>query len=95
VFFKKEVRKIVEKELIGKVKHFYSKLRVITLKSSRVLRVGDRIRIVGGRSTDFIQRVSSIELNHEKVEEASAGELVGIKVDEVAREGYKVYLLNE
>jgi translation elongation factor EF-Tu-like GTPase len=56
------------------------------------LKVGDTIRIVGGE-TDFTQTVDSMEIEHQKVNEAKAGDSVGLKVIQKVREGYKVYRL--
>ncbi|GAI30407.1 unnamed protein product, partial [marine sediment metagenome] len=44
-----------------------------------------------GEETDFTQTVDSMEIEHEKMEKAKAGDPVGIKVKEKVREGYKVY----
>ena len=52
--------------------------------------MGDNIRIVGG-DTDFTQQVQSMEADHQKVEEAKAGEAVGLQVEQKAKEGYSVY----
>lgn len=87
--------KIGTKKLIGKVRNFYSKLLVITLEPSCALKVGDTIRIMGGRSTDFTQTVKSMELNSEKIEQANVGDLIGIKVQSLAQKGCKVYLIEE
>lgn len=79
-----------EGELIGKITHYFSKIRVAVLQLEKPLKVGETIRIVGG-STDFTQKVDSMEVDHKKVEEAKAGEAVGLKVIQKVREGYKVY----
>ena len=79
-----------EGKLIGKVTHYFSKIGVAVIELSDTLKVGDTIRIVGGQ-TDFNQTIESMEIEHEKVQEAKAGDSVGLKVEQKVREGYKVY----
>ena len=79
-----------EGKLIGKVTHYFSKIGVAVIELSDTLKVSDTIRIVGGQ-TDFNQTVESMEIEHEKVQEAKAGDSVGLKVEQKVREGYKVY----
>lgn len=79
-----------EGQLIGKITHYFGNIGVAVLELEDTLRVGDTIRIVGG-TTDFTQIVDSMEIEHEKVEEAKAGDSIGLKVKEKIREGYQVY----
>jgi putative protease len=79
-----------EEKLIGKVTHYFGKVEVAVIKLEDTLKVGDSIRIVGGE-TDFNQIVDSMEIEHQKVNEAKAGQSVGLKVVQKVREGYKVY----
>lgn len=81
----------IEGELIGEVIHYFGEVEAAIIKLSDDLAVGDEIRIVGGKDTDFTQEVTSMEIDREKVEEAGDGEEVGIQVDEKVREGYEVY----
>ena len=81
-----------EGKLIGKVIHYFGNIGVTVLELSDTLKVGDTIRIVGGE-TDFTQTVESMEIEHKKVNEAKAGDSVGLKVSQKVREGYKVYKL--
>jgi translation elongation factor EF-Tu-like GTPase len=79
-----------EEKPIGKITHYFSKIGVAVIELSDALKVGDQIRIVGGQ-TDFTQKVESMEVEHKKIEEAKAGDSVGLKVNQKVREGYKVY----
>lgn len=81
---------IKEGKLIGKVIHYFSKIGVAIIEISDVLKAGETIRIVGGE-IDFNQQVESMEVNHQKVQEAKTGDSVGLKVSQKVREGYKVY----
>lgn len=79
-----------EEKLIGKVKHYFGKIGVAVIELSDKLKVGETIRIAGGE-TDFQQNVESMEIERQKIKEAKAGDLIGLKVDQKVREGYKVY----
>lgn len=80
----------IEGQLIGKITHYFGKIGVAVIKLSDTLKAGDNIRIVGGEA-DFTQSVESMEVEHQKVEEAKTGESVGLKVEQKIREGYSVY----
>lgn len=79
-------------EAIGVVTHYYSELGVAVIQINRAkLRTGDRVRIKG-HTTDFTQTLASMEYEHRHVDEAVAGQCVGIKVDDHARVHDIVYL---
>ncbi len=81
-----------EGKLIGKVTHYFGKISVAIIKLTDDLKVGDEIRIVGGE-IDFSQKIESMEVDREKIDKAKSGDLVGLKVEEKVRDGYKVYKL--
>jgi translation elongation factor EF-Tu-like GTPase len=84
--------KMEEGKLIGKVIHYFGKIGVAIVQLEDILKIGDTIKIVGGK-VDFTQTVDSMEVDHKKVNEAKAGELVGLKVIQKVKEGYKIYKL--
>jgi translation elongation factor EF-1alpha len=75
---------------IGKVFDYYKKIEVIAIKVNGGLKKGDTIKIKGG-TTDFEQKVESMQIEHDKVEEVKAGDDVGIKVKKKCRKGDVVY----
>ncbi|HEY7657234.1 MAG TPA: EF-Tu/IF-2/RF-3 family GTPase [Burkholderiales bacterium] len=78
-------------ERIGVVTHYYSHLSVAVVKlESARLRVGDTIHL-RGHTTDFKQRVDSLQVNHAPVQEVGPGDDFGLKVREHAREHDIVY----
>ena len=79
-----------EGKLIGEVTHYFGKIGVAVLKLSDTLRVGDTIKITDGE-VEFTQPVDSMQIEHQNVQEAKSGELVGLKVSQKVKEGYKVY----
>lgn len=82
-----------EGKLIGEVTHYFGKIGVAVIELEEPLKVGDTIRIIGGVDTDFTQEVESMEIEHEKVQQAKSGDSVGLEVKEKVRDGYKVYKL--
>lgn len=81
----------VKETEVADITHFFSKISVCVFKMTKgEVKVGDRIRIKGG-STDFVQKVKSIQIESVDVKSARRGQLVGIKVDRPARPGDKVY----
>lgn len=78
---------------VGTVTHYYSHLNVAVVQINKgELKTGDTIH-VKGHSTDFMQTVESMEYEHRHVDQASAGQSVGIKVKDHAREHDIIYLL--
>lgn len=78
-----------EKE-VGRVTHYFGNIGVAIIKLTDALRVGEKIHVKGA-TTDFEQVVESIQIEHKPVEEAKAGDEVGIKVSGKVREGDVVY----
>ncbi len=75
---------VMREEKVGVVDHYYTNLGVVTLTLENDLKVGDTIH-VKGHTSDFLQKVESIEVNHRKVESAKSGEGIGLKVKEHGR----------
>jgi putative protease len=87
-----EETKIEEGKLVGEITHYFGKISVAVVKLEDTLRVGDKIKIVGG-GNEFTQTVESMQIEHQPVQEAKAGESIGLKVLQKVKEGYKVYKL--
>ena len=77
---------------IGVVTHYYSHLSVaiMRLEPSTTLHVGDVIHI-HGHTTDFTQKVESLEVDHASVTEVGPNDDFGLKVIEHAREHDAVF----
>jgi putative protease len=80
---------MAEKE-VGKVTHYFSKIRVAGIELSDELTVGDAI-LIKGATTYFQQKVESMQLDQKTIEKGEPGQLIGIKVQEKARPGDQVY----
>ena len=88
---KKTVKKIKGPRVIAKIEHYFGKISVAAFKLKAPLKVGDII-LIKGHKTDFIQRIDSIQIEHESVLKAEKGDEVGIKVKHKVREQDVVYL---
>ncbi|HUO43333.1 MAG TPA: EF-Tu/IF-2/RF-3 family GTPase [Burkholderiales bacterium] len=76
---------------IGVVTHYFGHLSVAVIKIEQgTLRVGDAIHIKG-HTTDFNQRVQSLQVEHQPVSEVGRNDDFGIKVTDHVREGDVVY----
>lgn len=64
---------------IGKVVHYYSHLGVAVLGLVEELKLGDKIHIFG-HTTNFTQRVTSMEVEHHQVLWVKPGDNMAIKV---------------
>ncbi len=72
-------------EEIGKITHYFSKINVGVLELSKgSLRLGDTIHIKG-HTTDFFQKVESMQVEHVPVDIARPGQPVGLKVESPVR----------
>ncbi|HJO89718.1 MAG: translation elongation factor-like protein [Candidatus Pacebacteria bacterium] len=79
-----------KEKLIGKVTHYYSKIGVAIIELSDSISVGDVLHFKDG-TTDFEEKLSSIEVEHENVSSAKKGAVVGVKVSQKVRGSEQVY----
>jgi putative protease len=82
---------MVQEDEVGKVTIFFAKPSVAAIDiTAGTLAVGDSIRIKGA-TTNFEQKIESMEIDRKPVPSASSGQSVGIKVMERVRPHDKVY----
>jgi putative protease len=86
------MKRLSEEEVvkIGRVTHFFSKISVAVIELTTPLSIGDTI-VFKGPNTDFEQVVDSMQIEHENVEKAEAGQSVGLKITQRVRETDAVY----
>ncbi|MCD6243173.1 translation elongation factor-like protein [Candidatus Bathyarchaeota archaeon] len=75
---------------VGRVTHFYPKISVAIVELKAPLSIGDKI-LIKGATTNFEQKVESMQIEHKNIERAEAGQIIGLKVNQRARENDKVY----
>jgi translation elongation factor EF-1alpha len=80
---------------VGVIVKFFAKPGVAAVAvNSGSIKNGDLLRFKG-HTTDFNDMVTSMEIDNKPIEEAKAGDLVGIKVKERVRENDRVYKVVE
>jgi putative protease len=80
-------------EHVATVTHYFSKPRVAVLKVGKgKIAVGDTVAF-RGHTTNFTQKIESLEIDHHKVNEAARGQQVGLLVRARVRPHDKVFKL--
>ena len=78
-------------EEVGVIVKFFAKPSVAAIEMrSGSIKKGDLLKYKG-YTTDFTEEVASMEMDNQAIDEAKAGDLIGIKVKERVRENDKVY----
>ncbi len=75
---------------IGEISHYYAKIGVAIVNLKAPLAVGDKI-LIKGPTTNLEQTVVSMQIEHNNIAKAAAGQSVGLKVNGVVREKDIVY----
>lgn len=83
---------MAEEREVGAVAHYYANIGVAVIELIDTLKVGDNMHVKGATS-DFTQKIESMQIEHKNVEEAKKGESIGLKVKEHAREHDKVFVV--
>ena len=80
-------------EKVGKVVKFFAKPMVAAVEvTAGAINVGDRLHFTGF-TTDFETQVASMQEEHQSIEQATVGQMVGIKVPDRVREGDEVLVV--
>jgi putative protease len=81
----------MSERLIGAVTHYFNGPSVAVVHVTEgELHQGDRIHILG-HTSDFVEDVTSMEVEHQKVQTAGVGDDVAVRVIERARVHDQVY----
>lgn len=75
---------------IGKVSDFFAHPVVAGIELTAPLKQGDKIHIVG-HTTDMEMTVESMQIDNVNVQQAKAGDAVGIKLKDRVRKGDTVF----
>lgn len=80
-------------KLIGKITHYFSHIGVGVIELTEgELKVGDTIHIKG-HTTDFTQKIDSLQIDKKPVDKIGPGESAGLKVTEHVRDNDQVFLV--
>ena len=72
-------------DAIGQVTHYYGHLSVAAVSLKEPVAIGERIHI-RGHTTDLVQEIGSLEVEHAAVDGAGPGDDVALRVDEHVRD---------
>lgn len=79
---------------VGIVKHYYDKIGVAVVAFTSDVNVGEKIKFERGGEELFEQELSSMQYEHQKIEHAKKGDIVGLKVDKAVKEGAEIFKIN-
>jgi putative protease len=84
-----------EEVKIGQVSHYFGKIQVAAIElTDGELSLGDTIHIKG-HTSDFTQKIESMQIEREEVDHAVKGQSIGIRVQDHARVGDDVFKVVE
>jgi len=83
--------KAAGEKAVGMIEHYFDKISVAAMKLRAPLKVGDTIHIKG-HTTDLIQKLESMQIEHQGITSAKKGEDIGFKVNAKVREHDIVYI---
>ncbi len=75
---------------VGEVRNFDSDMGMCVIELTEPLQVGDRI-VIKGATTDFKQKVESMQIDKEDIASAEAGKVIGLKVKDKVSPGDIIY----
>lgn len=76
---------------VGQVTHYFDRIHVAVMQLEGPLAVGDYIQFVKRDYVLFDQNVTSMQVDHQSISNAQAGDEVAIRVHEKVREGTLVF----
>lgn len=86
-------KKSGEGKEVGKITHYFDEIGVAVVEMTGKMKAGDKIKIKG-TTTDFTQKIDSMQIEHEQIKEAKKGDAIGMKVADRVRIHDKVYVLD-
>jgi translation elongation factor EF-1alpha len=75
---------------IGEVSNYFKNVKAAAIKLTASLKVGDKIKIVGGEK-EVEMDVNSMQIDREDIEKAKKGDEIGLLVPEDVHKGNKVF----
>ena len=75
---------------VGEVMTYYANIGVAAIELTNNVKAGDTI-IFRGFTTDMEHKIDSIQIEHDSVQEAKAGDQIGVKVPGKVRKNDRVY----
>lgn len=93
-FSKTEHSSATKKKLfIGKVAHYYPKIKVATIKLNSSANLNDEICIIGKTTGIVYEKIKSMEAKGKQIKSAKKGNEIGIKINNLVRKNDEVYVV--
>ena len=77
---------------IGYVTHYFRRISVAAIALTGTIKIGDKLHFFG-RTTDFQQDISSLQIDHQHVEIAGPDQEAALRVAQRVRRNDKVFKL--
>ena len=74
---------------VGNITHYYDKIGVAVVSVLAPIKVGDKIKITG--SNEFVQEITSMQIEHKNIQKAKKGDQIGLKIDQPVKEKDEIY----
>jgi len=87
---KRALAKKLKEKVIGIVTHYFPKVRAAVVKLKVPLSIGDTVKIKG-HTTEFKQKVTSLQIDRVPINTAKRGDEIGLLVDSRVRQHDVVY----
>ena len=87
---KRALAKKLKEKVIGIVTHYFPKVRAAVVKLKVPLSIGDTVKIKG-HTTEFKQKVTSLQIDRVPINTATRGDEIGLLVDSRVRQHDVVY----
>jgi putative protease len=87
---KRAPAKKLKENVIGKVTHYFPKVRAAVIKMKAALAIGESVKIKG-HTTDFTQNVTSMQIDRVDITTAKKGQEIGLLVNSRVRQHDMVY----
>lgn len=82
-----------KKHFIGKITHYFPKVKVAAVKLVSELKIGDEIVVIGKTTGVINSKIERIEFNNKQIKKAIKGQEAGIKLPSLARRNDEVYVI--
>ena len=80
-----------KKHFIGKILHYYPRIKVATIKLSSAINIGEKFCVIGNKTGIENFEIKEMQIKHKSVESAKKYDEIGIKLNKLVRKNDEVY----
>jgi len=89
----KKTEKSVRVKPIGRVTHYFAKIKVAIVKFKQPVKIGADLKFQGA-TTDFMEKIASMQYDHAPIRLAKKNQEIGVKLKKRVREGDEIYFVD-